>query len=367
VDPSWSKPYEQSAKWGSGANFYGMIANLDHNVGKLREHLDQLGLAENTILIFMTDNGTAAGGKFNGLTSEAVQGFNAGMRGKKSSIYEGGHRVPFFIHWPAGNLIGGREIQSLAAHLDVMPTLAELCGVTVAESHQPDGVSFAPLLKSADAVPKRNHLVVQFYGGPGFKNSAEAWDHTCVIKDRWRLIDGKELYDIEADLAQREDLASANPNIVRELRRIYTPHWKSVSPRLTPVSIDIGNPADNPTELCSQDWYMPKGNPPWNFKAIKKLPRVTGPWNVNVRQAGRYRITLRQYPKVADKPVVAVKAMVEIAGQSETKPVENGSKGVEFELELPKGTTQLVTYLYDKQGKSGGAYFTEVEHLGDQE
>lgn len=366
VDPKWSEPYRKRVPWGgSGPNFYGMIANIDHNIGELREQLKELGLAENTILIFMTDNGTAAGAKFKNLNSEAIQGFNAGMRGKKSSPYEGGHRVPFFVHWPKGGLVGGRDVKSLAAHLDVLPTLAELCGVTVPESHQPDGISFATQLKTPEAPPKRKHLVVQFYGGPGFTEPASPFSHSCVIRDQWRLINGAELYDIVKDPAQREDIAVANPTVVDELRALYMPHWKSVAPRMTPVAIDLGNPAQNPTELCSQDWYMPTGNPPWNFGSINKLPRVVGSWNVNVRQAGLYRITLRQFPKVADKPVVAVRAKIEIAGKTMQQLVEAGSKGVEFEIELPVGSMQLTTYLYNEKGRTGGAYFTEVEALFD--
>lgn len=130
--------------------------------------LDMLSLAKNTILIFMTDNGTANGAKFTGLTSEAVEGYNAGMRGKKSSVYEGGHRVPFYIHWPAGGLAGGRDVSSLSAHIDVLATLAELCGVSVPESHASDGVSFAAQLKDSKAPAARDHLVVQFQGGPQF-------------------------------------------------------------------------------------------------------------------------------------------------------------------------------------------------------
>ncbi len=363
VDPKWSQPYKDNARWSNGANFYGMVANIDHNVGKLRAQLDELSLAENTILIFMTDNGTAAGAKFEGLTSEAIAGFNAGMRGKKSSIYEGGHRVPFFIHWPAGDLTGGRDVKSLTAHLDVLPTLSELCGVNVPETHHPDGVSFASQLKSPDAPPQRDHLVVQYYGGAYFRAAPAAWEHTCVIKDRWRLIDGKELYDVAMDPAQRQDIAATTSKVVEDLRALYLSHWNSVSPRITPVSIDLGSPAENPTVLTSQDWYMPTGNPPWNFRSISKLPRVTGPWNVNIKQAGRYQITLRQFPEVADKPVVAVRAKIEIAGKSMEQPVEPESKGVVFTIDLPAGATQLVTFLYDKNGKSGGAYFTEVESL----
>ncbi len=363
VDPKWSQPYKDAVKWGSGAEFYGMIANFDHNLGVLRERLEKSGLAENTILIFMTDNGTANGGKFQGLDSEALEGFNAGMRGKKSSVYEGGHRVPFFIRWPAGGVVGGRDVASLAAHMDVLPTLAELCGVTVPETHHPDGVSFAAQLKASDAPAHRTHLIVQYYGGPGFNEPAAPWEYTCVLKDRWRLMDGRELYDLAADPSQRKDVAAANPKVVEELRALYPPFWESVSRRMTPVSIDLGNPTDNPTVLCSQDWYMPKGNPPWNFGTINKLPRVTGPWMVDVKKAGRYRLTLRQFPKEADEPLKAVRAKVQIAGQEMEAEVEPGTKGVVFEMDLPEGKSELVTWLFDEKGKAGGAYFTEVEAL----
>lgn len=363
VDPKWSTPYKDKVKWGNGAEFYGMVANIDHNMGLLRERLEALGLSENTILIFMTDNGTANGAKFKGLTSEAIEGYNAGMRGKKSSVYEGGHRVPFFIHWPAGNLTGGRDVSSLSAHIDVLPTLAELCEVSVPESHQPDGLSFAAQLKDASAPAHRDHLVVQFQGGAHFNAAPKAWESSCVLKDRWRLMDGSELYDLDKDPSQRNDISAAHPELVKELRNLYLSFWDSVSPRMVPVSIDLGNPKDNPTVLCSQDWYMPKGNPPWNFGAIKKLVRVTGPWKVDIKKAGRYRLTLRQWPAVADKPVVAVRAKVRIAGQEMESEVKPNSKGVVFEMELPAGKTELLTWLFDKNGKAGGAYFTEVEAL----
>jgi arylsulfatase A-like enzyme len=363
VDPEWSQPYWGKAGWGRGPEFYGMIANIDHNLGLLRNRLQELDLSGNTILIFMTDNGTANGAKFEGLTSEAVQGYNAGMRGKKSSIYEGGHRVPFFIHWPDGGLADGRDVSGLQAHIDVLPTLAELCGLLVPGSHRPDGVSFAARLKDPDAPSPRDHLVVQFQGGANFRTPPKAWEDSCILKGRWRLVNGSELYDLDRDPAQRNDVSASNPERVEELRGLYPPFWESVSPRMMPVSIDLGNPADNPTELCSQDWYMPRGNPPWNFGQIKKLPKVSGPWMVNVRKAGRYRLTLRQWPAVADKPVVAVRAKVRIAGQEMEASVEPGATGVVFEMELPTGKTELQTWLFDDKGKAGGAYFTEVEAL----
>ena len=368
VDPNWSAPYQKTAPWRNGANFYGMIANIDHNVGLLRERLRILELGEDTIFIFMTDNGTSAGASFDGpaLTSWAKQGYNAGMRGRKSSVYEGGHRVPFFIYWPAGGIGGkgeARDVDHLAAHLDVLPTLAELCGVSLTEAHHPDGVSFAASCRHAAAPPHRENLVIQFQGGAHFRDSPKPWNDSAVLKDDWRLINGTELYELKSDPGQRTDVAAEHPEVVAELRALYEPFWEEVSPRMTPVAIDLGNLAENPTVLCSQDWYLPKGNPPWNFSSIKRLPRVTGPWHVEVRQAGRYRITLRQFPAAADKPVVAVRAKLLIAGREAESEVDAGTKGVPFEMELPAGKTTLETWLYDKAGKAGGAYFTEVELL----
>ncbi len=365
VAPEWAKPYQQSATWKNGANFYGMIANIDHNMGLLRKRLSELGLSDNTILVFMTDNGTAAGATFNGLESEALEGYNAGMRGKKSSIYEGGHRVPFFVYWPEGGLTGGRDIDTLAAHIDVLPTLADLCGLSVPHSYQPDGVSLAPLMRDRGETWPCDHLVIQYHGGAHAKSRNGPFKHTVVLTERWRLVNASEqaLYDIETDPAQRRDIAAEHPEVVAQLRAMYQPFWDSVSPRLTPVHIDLGNPAQNPTVLCSQDWFMMGGNPPWNFGAINRLPRVTEPWNVDVKQPGRYRLTLRQFPEEANKPVVAVRARVEIAGQDKECSVEAGTRGVVFELDLPAGKTTLVTYLYDEEDEAGGAYFTEVEAL----
>jgi arylsulfatase A-like enzyme len=241
VDPKWSQPYEESVDWRNGDRFYGMIANFDDNMGKLRERLASLGLAENTIFIFMTDNGTASGAAFgkDTLNSEAVKGFNAGMRGKKSSIYEGGHRVPFFVHWPAGGLTEGRDIGSLSAHIDVLPTLAELCGFSVPASHQADGKSFASQLTTSGAGPHREYLVVQYQGGPYFSKPPAAWEYSCILKEGWRLIDGKALYDLNKDPAQRRDVALDHPRIVEELRAQYPAFWEGVEPRMKPVSIDL--------------------------------------------------------------------------------------------------------------------------------
>lgn len=366
VDPEWAKPYAGNPKV-ANHNFYGMIANIDHNMGLLREHLAKLDLTEDTILIFMTDNGTSAGARFPGLDSLPTLGFNAGMRGKKSSIYDGGHRVPFFIHWPKGKLVGGRDIATLAAHIDVLPTLADLCGIPITDGYGLDGVSLKPLLDGEAANWQRTHLVEQYLGGAHGRAMPPApREHSVVMTERWRLVhtaDDELLYDIQADPSQQTDVANRHPGVVARLRKLYEPFWQKVSPRLTPVRIDVGNAAQNPAVLCSQDWRMSTGNPPWNFNAIRKLPNVTGPWMLNVRRSGRYRITLRQFPREANQPVVAAKARIEIGGQVLDKLVTPNSRGVDFEVTLSSGPTELVTYLTNSKGDVGGAYFAEVEFL----
>ncbi|MEO0415802.1 MAG: arylsulfatase, partial [Verrucomicrobiota bacterium] len=363
VPDKWSAPYKGKAGV-SNHKFYGMVANFDHNMGLLRGHLADLGLSENTILIFLTDNGTSGGAKFHGLDSEAISGFNAGMRGKKSSIYEGGHRVPFFVYWPKGGLNGGRDIDTIGAHIDVLPTLAELCGLPIPdESFDVDGLSLVPLLEGNQKSWQRMHHVIQYHGGAGNFHLPKPYDHAVVLTEKWRLLYNRageeELYDIISDPAQRMNIADDHPEIVSQLREAYSPFWKRVSAGLTPVPIDIGNFAENPTVLCSQDWRPDTGNPPWNFRSIRSLPKVSHPWLVNVKAAGKYKFTLRQFPKESGIAITGVKAKIQIAGQTLEAEVPAGAKGVDFELDLAAGEAELWTWIYDEKGASGGAYFTD--------
>ena len=110
---------------------------------------------------------------------------------------------------------------------------------------------------------------------------------------------------------------------------------------------------------------MPTGNPPWNFGQIKRLPPVSGPWNVDVKKAGPYRFTLRQWPAETGKPVQAVRARIEIAGQEKEASVEDGVEGVVFELRLPVGRAQLRTWLYNENDRAGGAYFVDAQAVNE--
>ena len=212
VAEEWAAPYRESVKWQFGAEFYGMIANFDHNVGLLRDRLDALGLADDTIFIFMTDNGTSKGNGGKGLSPEdAFRGFNAGMRGQKSTVFEGGHRVPFFIHWPNGpngGLVGGRDAIHLAAHLDVLPTLAELCGIDLPEGlkkvedrdaercdgREPDAAQ-APAL-NRDAVAGRRQLAEPLHDVDALGLAKQGERRPALARDRDAPGGGEGLGDV---------------------------------------------------------------------------------------------------------------------------------------------------------------------------
>ena len=124
-----------------------MITNIDDNVGKTRDLLKRLGIYENTIFIFTTDNGTAFGKDV----------YNAGMRGRKGSEYDGGHRVPFFLHWPNGGMNILKKIDTLCHAVDIAPTLLDLIGAPSPQGYEFDGLSLRSLLenpKSSDWVER---------------------------------------------------------------------------------------------------------------------------------------------------------------------------------------------------------------------
>ncbi|MEL7335379.1 MAG: arylsulfatase, partial [Planctomycetota bacterium] len=200
------------------AHFYGMIANIDDNVGRMRRFLEEEGLTNNTIFIFSTDNGTSSGGGV----------FNAGMRGRKGSEYDGGHRVPFFVHWPQGGLTGGRDISKITAHVDVVPTLLDLCSLDAPTNVKFDGRSIRPLLEDkGDLTQWPDRILVT--DSQRVKDPIK-WRKSAVMTDQWRLINGKELFDIDKDPGQQKNVADANPAVVKRLTDFYEAWWAELLP-----------------------------------------------------------------------------------------------------------------------------------------
>jgi arylsulfatase A-like enzyme len=350
---------------GPASNFFGMIANLDENMARLTKTLDETGLADNTILIFFHDNGGTAG----------VNTFNAGMRGRKTMYYEGGHRAACFIRWPGGKL-APREIDELATVQDLLPTLIDLCGIPKPARAQFDGLSLAPVLRGAasPATLSERMVVVQYGQKPEKYDSAVMWQ-------KWRLVKGSELYDLRTDPSQAQDVAAKNPAVLKRMRDHYDQWWAGVEPLLAqPVPIVIGADAENPVTLTSADWWNVYCD---NMNDLRRGKPENSNWTVSVAKDGEYEIALRRWPREADAAITAaVPAFQAVDGQlpagkalpiasirltvgdllNQTKPVSIIDKELKFSVSLKAGQTlPMQSYCYDPSGQElCGAYFAYV-------
>lgn len=355
VDRKYSDQYEGK---GVNAKFYGLISNIDENMGNLMEKLDELSLSENTIVVFMTDNGSSA------------PRYNAGMRSIKSSIYDGGHRVPFFIRWPAGKLQHGQYVPQLTSHFDVLPTLINLAQLKQPTNASFDGMDFSALLTGDSQWPDRKIIVevqsVQVpkkYNGP----SVEKNKGNVVMTSQWRWANYHELYDIKADPGQKFNIANKHPKVMAELEQAYETWWTYVSNRDHDyVEMIVGHEEENPVLLTAHDWHPDVGEiTPWHQRMIKAGQEKTGWWSLNVAHTGKYKISLRRWPEEAAGPLeFGNQAKLKIDEQVYTKsfnPLKD--EVVNFEVNLKKGSTKLQAWLDEKHG----AYFVQVEHIGQFE
>ena len=354
VPDQYAEPYQAAGMPKTLAKFYGMVANIDENLGRFRARLAELGLAQNTLLIFMTDNGTTAGW----IDQEArFKYFNAGMRGWKGSAWDGGHRVPCFWHWPAGGLTGGRDVPTLAAHIDILPTLADLIGLEKPTGRPLDGISLrAALLGRADALPARTLFVhVQRAFLP------PKWKESAIMTQRWRLINGQELYDIIADPGQQTNVAVEHPETVQRLRDDYERWWTSLEPAMNQtVRYRLGG-AEDPTTLSSHDWLMPGvEQAAWHQSQVNSGALINGAWAVDVERAGVYEISLYRWPPALNRVMNIADARLAIGDVDEHIRLDADATSAAFRVTLKKGPAMLQTWLSRPDGKQHGAYYTRV-------
>ncbi|MHC4884983.1 MAG: arylsulfatase [Planctomycetota bacterium] len=396
IEPCYSDPYLDHTPTESRARFYGTVTNLDEHVGRLRSRLAELGLAEKTILIFMTDNGSGGGVDCDkdGFVQEGPGNFNAGMRGEKCSPYEGGHRVPFFLHWPDGDAVGGRDVNQLTAYTDVMPTLLDCCGVPVPEGRSFDGQSLRPLLQG-EADPQWDERVAvtdtQRVARP------VKWRKSCVMQGRYRLIHGRELYDLATDPGQRSDVAGDHPEVVSRLRDAYEVWWQRVSRQFDrDIPFALGRDKE-PVHLTTHDIRNEAGDTAWHQRQVRLGEAVSGYWAVDVATAGSYSIELRRWPRDTDhaledgiegddvpwrrdcveehehyyytggQPLALRWAQLEVAGETCHQEIEGGAKAVVFNVALPAGPTRLYAAFYDEQERTLAPYYITVSRQENAE
>ncbi|MBL8179103.1 MAG: arylsulfatase [Bryobacterales bacterium] len=365
VDAKYTKPYGGTRQ---AANFFGMIANLNENMEKLETFLHGHDLKQNTIFVFLTDNGGTAG----------VNVYNAGMRGRKTQLYHGGHRVPCFVRWPAGKLRAPSD-SSVPAHMqDLLPTLVDLCELKNPAGTRFDGASLAGILRgTTDRLPDRM-LVVQ-YG-----QILKKWE-SCVIWGAWRLVNGTELYNLTDDPAEKTDASASHADVVQKMRSHYEKWWRTVEPGLREyVPIVLGAPQQNPVNLCSADWQDIYCDNPNAVLSGAAGPRG-GPWNVQVERDGDYEISLARWPfhdpllLHAARPAQTLTygslpegkafpiaaAQLEIAGQKLSSKGKMGDTSIAFRVKLKAGTrTQLHGWFQDEAGTDlCGAYYARVTRI----
>jgi arylsulfatase A-like enzyme len=289
VKEKYSEPYKSNLS-GRIANYYGMLAKFDEDLGNFLSEIDSLSLKENTIVIFMSDNGP--GPWFGGIILDddlfVKEGYNAGMRGGKIRGYEGAHRVPFFIRWPSGGIGGGKDIDKLAAHFDILPTLIDLAGLEEPDDVDFDGVSLRPLINNSQEEWAERTLFVH---NQRLQNP-EKYKDFQVLTERWRLEgrDKKELYDIISDPGQRQDVADQNKTIVDSLTKKYEKWWQHISTDFDKYNyINIGNDRENPSIIYAHD-------------ALRNDNDLV--WAIDVDQEGIYEFSSYRWPIESGRRIV---------------------------------------------------------------
>ncbi len=226
------------------AGFYGMIENIDENLGRLMTKLDEWKIADNTILIFMSDNGMTGGGSGQP-GKDLAPGFpfyNAGQKGLKNSTDEGGVRVPFFVRWP-GKIKPGQDIDRLAAHIDILPTLAALASAAL-PPNQVEGRSLLPLLEGKQDGWADRYVFAQIARWPTGADPDKYRDINFAVRNqRYRYVgpvprggnkkadhEGAQLYDMEADPGQKTNVLAEHPEIAAQMRAAYEQYWKEARP-----------------------------------------------------------------------------------------------------------------------------------------
>ncbi len=269
------------------AGFYGMVENIDENMGRLMEKLKEWQLEENTVLIFMSDNGMTGGGS--GRPGQDLAPgypfFNAGMKGLKGSTDEGGARVPFFIRLN-GKITAGREIDRIASHIDVLPTLAALTGATLPEN-QVEGRNLLPLIEGQGTDWADRYLFNHVCRWPTGAEPDDFRDVNFSVRNqKYRYVGaaqgaggkgkgkkgaapdsgGPSLFDMEADPAQTRNVIADHPDVAAAMKAAYDQYWKEARPLM------VNEEAPMSSTKPYHEWYREQekssGIPKWRAPRI---------------------------------------------------------------------------------------------------
>lgn len=323
---------------------YAMVENIDDNLKKLFQKLEDLEIEDNTIVIFMTDNGPQQ------------QRYVAGLKGRKGNVFQGGVRAPFFIRYPDG-FAGNKEINSLTAHLDVLPTLADLVGFEVPKDRKIDGQSMLPMIKGDKAIPSDRSYFAYWT-----RKYPELYQNISIQKSVWKLVGNTDynseiekfdLYNLNDDPYEQQNLVAKNPSKAKELKSemddIYLELINEKN-QIEPPLIQVGNPSENPIFLNRNDAAGERG--------IWAQEDVFGYWNVNI-EPGIYDIRVKFIKPVPPKGRMTIETSnyANIAFDKSSEEVDIlEMKGVT--LQATKG--QLLPF-YEVKGQRYFPFWVELE------
>ncbi len=277
------------------ARIYAMVERVDHNIGRLLAHLESTGLARDTVVFFMSDNGGVS------------KHWTGELRGFKAQVYEGGVRSPLFVRWPGQFPVGG-VVKGQASHVDLLPTLCELAGAPVPDDRVIDGRSLVPLLRAGTG--DRHHAYVYHSWNRMLPTPDANWG---ISDQRFKLVGagggtrakGAEanwgLFDLENDPGEKKNLAPTQPERVKALRTEFLRWYGDVTRGIDyePVPIPVGHADENPVEL-QPSWAKTKGDGvkyvfeayDWDTIEGWSKPGEAAEWKIAVARGGRYEVSL---------------------------------------------------------------------------
>jgi len=329
------------------ARIFAMITNIDENIGKLFSRLEQLGQLENTLVMFLVDNGPN------------TRRYVAGMNGAKSSVYEGGVRSPLFVFWK-DQLKSGFSSDRVAAHIDVLPTVLQACGIRPPVDLKLDGRSFWPLLMDENWEWPDRHIVIQAHRG----DQPVRYHNFMIRNQNWKLLHNSgfgqenfegdpafELYDMAHDPLEMKNLSQEHPEIVEQMKGAYDEWFEDVGStrpdNYAPPRIHVGTGHENPVVLTRQDWRHMKGRP-WGANS-------NGYWMLYVASAGLYDINVRFKDNPADGS-----ATLKVGTQKIQSNFSRNESALLFEnVQMEKGNVDLLVTL-SIEGDTKGPWQVDV-------
>ena len=362
------------------ASFYGQISNIDDNLGRLESFLKNSGLKENTLLIYTTDNGTASGASLD-QTGHVTRGYNYGMRGKKGSKYEGGHRVPLIMRFPRLSSLEPGNISILSTYTDLFPTILSFLNIKFDLPYELDGSDLMPAIEERPHADLHDRIVIV---DTQRRDTLTKYKDYSIMQGSMRLVDGSEYYDLRTDPGQRTNIADRFPQEVSVLQEAYEQWWQAIIKENGGQHlISIGHEDQQDVLLICHDWHT-EGVPPWHQFHIRQARVDNGYWDINIEAAGQYRFRLYRWPPSSQLkfnegiapgepipggrsfpegiPLEIQSARIEIQDHNleNSDPVDDTF--FEFIVSLDQGPSQLKTF-FDVESGERGAYYVEATRV----